>query len=199
MAGEPFNLGTGYLIADATYTFDLLRYWVTALKLQHTDGSWFEVPSAYYLIEQTETNTRLAITIDAIPPGDYEAFSYDIGVDYEHNHNLDMFEGELEAGIDMDWGWNSGFIFLKTEGSWSGGTTFGYHIGTDANLRTVTHTLDAPLTIGGPQAHIDVHVDVSRLFEDFDTATHHFIAFAPKDKAAEVMENFVSGHALTAP
>ncbi|MDP6946642.1 MAG: hypothetical protein QF464_21005, partial [Myxococcota bacterium] len=130
----------------------------------------------------------------------YTALSYDIGVDYEHNHNLDMFEGELEAGINMDWGWNSGFIFLKAEGASSGDTTFTYHIGTDANVQTVQHTLSTPVSVGDTlAAQIGIDVDLAALFTDVDVSAHPFITFTPADKATEVIENFVEGHSPSTP
>jgi hypothetical protein len=199
LSGETLALGTGYTVDGATYTFDTIRYWVTAIRLQSADGDWYAVPSAYYLVEQTPSATRLNVDIADVPDGDYTALSYDIGVDSEHNHNLDMFEGELEAGIDMDWGWNSGFIFLRIEGTLSGGTTFRYHIGTDDNLRTVQHTLATPVTVGSAPTVVGIDVDLASLFTSFDAAAYPSITFVPADKATEVIENFVGGHGLTSP
>ena len=199
-SGAPLSLGESYDLGGTSYAFDTLRYWITAVKLRREDGSWHEVPSAYYLVEQTPARTRTSVPLVDLPAGVYTAVSYDVGVDEEHNHNLDMFEGELEAGIDMDWGWNSGFIFLKTEGAWSGGMTFAFHIGTDTNLRTVQHTLSGPTpTDDTSEVSVTIAVDLSSLFETFDVSAHHFVTFSPEDKATEVIENFISGHTLTAP
>lgn len=53
VGNQDFDINKIYNIDGKNYTFDSFRYWVSNIKLEAQDGSWYEVPNAYYLIEET--------------------------------------------------------------------------------------------------------------------------------------------------
>ncbi len=183
--GAPLTLGTEYATADdEPFSFSMIRYWVSNVTLsgagEHAD------PDSYYLVEATAGKTRTDVTLENIPPGEYTSVTFGLGVDAAHNHSTDVFVGELSTAVDMDWGWNSGFIFVKTEGQYfnDGSQTlraFAAHIGTDANYKTVTLPLPQPITVDGA-AHpvVTIQLEASALANGFDFNTADNITFGPQ-------------------
>jgi len=140
------------------YTISAFDYYVSNIRLKKTDGSEYTVPKneSYFLIKESNTSQR--ITLKDIPAGDYTGFSFVLGVDsLKSAAPLDQRTGVLDPageGADMYWTWNSGYIFLRMEGTSPVATSadkkFYYHIGgfggysstTINNIKTIT--LNAP-------------------------------------------------------
>ncbi len=129
----------------ATYTNALgesfkvtkFKYYVSNFVLTNTSGVTYTVPqdSCYFLIDESDASTHEAVL--RIPEGEYKTLTFTIGVDSLRN-TKDVSErtGVLDpAGTasDMYWGWNSGYIFMKFEGTspviTGMGNAFMYHIG----------------------------------------------------------------------
>lgn len=136
--------------------FTLFKYYVSNFVFTREDGSSYTVPkdSCYFLIDESDRNSQ-TVQFHNIPAGNYKSVSFLIGVDSlkstapssERTGILDITEH-----ADMYWTWNSGYIFVKTEGVYSEtpGSDFMYHVGgyggysapTVNNLRQVS--LDIP-------------------------------------------------------
>lgn len=166
-SGEDFNISA-------------LDYFVSNIRLKKVDGSEYVVPkdSSYFLIKEEEVGTH-EIELN-IPAGDYNGISFIVGVDSLKNvAPISERTGVLDpAGqaAGMYWSLNSGYIFLKMEGSSPASTTadkkISYHIGgfgghdspTMNNIKTVT--LNAP---GGMSAKVRKEVQrppVIHIFAD---------------------------------
>ncbi len=132
-------------------------------------GSWIEDES-YYLVDVSQTG-GIEIVLTDIPEDDYTEITYTIGVDSTRNVSGSQ-TGALSTSNGMFWSWNSGYIFMKFEGTSPQATsgTFAYHIGgfTTANnaIYTNTHQFGTNLAItegGTPKVHM--HVDMKSIFD----------------------------------
>ncbi len=97
------------------FKIDVFKYYVSNVKLSKTDGTTYLIPESYFLIDESKPSTKL-ITVNDVPTGDYTKIEYTIGVDYARN-----FAGAQTGALDplngMFWTWNSGYIFVKLEGT----------------------------------------------------------------------------------
>jgi hypothetical protein len=137
---QKFSFGTTYTNPNTNESFtpSMLRYFVSNIELKASNGTVFTVPQndSYFLIDQ-EKPESLKFTLNGVPEGDYNEISFIIGVDSlrntkpvaERTGNLDV--SGTAAG--MYWSWNSGYIFVKFEGTSPQSTAadqkFRYHIG----------------------------------------------------------------------
>ncbi|MDY0904940.1 MbnP family protein [Pedobacter sp. CFBP9032] len=97
------------------FKINVFKYYVSNVKLSKTDGTTYLVPESYFLIDESKPSSKL-ITVNNVPTGDYTKIEYTIGVDYARN-----FAGAQTGALDpvngMFWTWNSGYIFVKLEGT----------------------------------------------------------------------------------
>lgn len=157
-AGEPF-------------TVSLAQYYISNIKLRKADGTEYVVnqDSSYFLIKESEPLTRFARF--KVPVGNYHQVSFIVGVDsLRSTMDITKRTGVLDPAGGMDdgmyWGWNSGYIFLKLEGTSamapvdpSGQRKYRFHIGgfggysapTINNIKTITTDLT---TSGIAQARV---------------------------------------------
>ena len=187
--GAAFSLGNNYANeAGEQLNFSLFDYYVSNFELIRTDGSVYTLPkdSCYFLIKSSDASTR-EVLLNNIPAGDYASVRFVIGVDSVKSVSpASERVGVLDPageGADMYWSWNSGYIFVKAEGTSpqisSVNNMFKYHIGlfgggvngqatTLNNLRQVTLS-NASGDVGmvrsdaTPEYHI--MVDVMQLFK----------------------------------
>jgi hypothetical protein len=152
--------GTEYQNAlGETLVISRFDYYISNIKLQRLDGSFYTVPqdSSYFLVREEQLSSQ-RITLRNVPLGEYKSISFTIGVDsLRSTMPLAQRTGMLDPGTsaaDMYWTWNSGYIFVKMEGSSpaiaadpsTGKRNFWFHIGgfggykqrTINNLRQVT-------------------------------------------------------------
>jgi len=196
--GSALTLGTAHESATgARVQVDTLRYWVSNVVLVNTDGELYRFPSAFYLVEQTQANDRTTIALDGVPDGVYTTLRLGIGVDADHNHSLDLFEGELSTELDMHWDWSTGFIFLKVEGT-HGPTgpeeEFAIHIGNDAMYQPVSIPLDGFAIAEGAPAAVRLRVDLAPVFDQFDfSENNHVIGGAVSSPAEAAISRFAAG------
>lgn len=185
-------LGTGsYQNAlGEDFTVTAFNYFISNISLKKSDGTTFTYPqdSSYFLVRETSPASK-QIVLKRIPADDYTAVTFTIGVDSLRNTmDISRRKGVLDPGDishegdGMYWSWNSGYIFLKLEGTSSkvapdpaGNQKFRYHIGgyggynakTFNNLRTVTLPLGTVSAKVGPnqQPLITITADVAKLFD----------------------------------
>ncbi len=200
--GAPLALGTDYETADGVAVqINKVRYWISNVQLNRADGTKHAVPASYYLLEQTQDKLRNEIVVGGIPVGEYTGLTLAIGVDEGHNHSTDLFEGELSTALNMDWGWNSGFIFFKIEGDYEDNGSmapFIAHVGNDVLYREVTMTFDTPISIDEERdGSVQVTADVQRIFDGWDVvAVPDIIGGAVDSPAGNVATNYAQWFSL---
>ncbi|GAB3999786.1 hypothetical protein GCM10028807_51010 [Spirosoma daeguense] len=142
------------------FTITRLQYYVSNIRFVRKDGSEYVVPQdeSYFLIRENVPATK-QIRLNNIPVDTYTAVRFLIGVDsLRSTSDVGLRKGCLDVGgdgKDMYWAWNSGYIFIKLEGTSPQAPVtaqrpnheFMYHIGlfggmgarqTLNNLRTAT-------------------------------------------------------------
>lgn len=151
---HPLKTDTGkyFNAAGQPFTITKFKYYVGNIVLQNSNGANY-FHKEYYLISEEDENSK-SITLYDIPVGDYTAMSITIGIDSIDNCN-GVQSGALDPVHGMFWSWNSGYIFLKLEGTSAACSTpmhfFEYHIGgfTVHNncIRKTTLQFDKPVTL----------------------------------------------------
>lgn len=161
------------------------NYFISNIKLLRADGSSYTVPqdSSYFLIKE-DTKESQFVKLKNVPVGDYSGVEFMVGVDSLRNTApVEKRKGALDPGGSMDdgmyWAWNSGYIFMKLEGTSTKATSanskFYYHIGLFGgyNEKTVNNTKVVKLSFGTLKATVatgdtpEVHllVDVLKVFD----------------------------------
>lgn len=139
------------------FTVSTLNYFISNVSLKKNDGTSVKFPDQYFLIRQSDATT-LQPKLKDVPAGDYTGITFTIGVDSLRSSSpvserKGVLDPEAYKEDPMYWGWNSGYIFLKLEGTSpaapldaAGTRKFQYHIGGFGgyqtpgvnNLKTVT-------------------------------------------------------------
>ncbi len=103
-----------YNPANQEYRVNKFIYYISNVVLIRTDNSSYVVPESYYLVDHANP---ASLKIDlSVPQSTYKAVSFMLGVDSARNTS-GVQKGALDQGNKMFWTWNTGYIFLKLEGS----------------------------------------------------------------------------------
>ncbi|WP_346238388.1 MbnP family protein [Niabella insulamsoli] len=202
VGGQNLVLNTGNYknAAGETYNISTLKYFISNIIVYKADGAPYVVPqdSSYFLINEAEADSRFARV--NVPEGDYSKITFTLGVDsLRSTMDISKRTGVLDpaGGHDggMYWGWNSGYIFFKMEGSSpqapvdpTGQHSYRYHIGGFGGYSAPTlnniHIITMDLTNRGiaqvrknRKANIHLFTDISKLFNG---ATQISIASNPQ-------------------
>ncbi|MEE1944010.1 MbnP family protein [Pedobacter sp. KR3-3] len=169
--GSPLVLETqNYTNANGdSFNVSVFKYYVSNIKLTKADGSVYSAPESYILVDASKPASLLN-SLNNVPAGDYTKISFIIGVDKERNL-AGAQTGALDPALGMFWTWNSGYIFVKFEGtspqSTAANKSLTFHIGgiVDPNntIRTFSTSFSPanPLRIRvdkKPQLHFKVNV-----------------------------------------
>ncbi|KAA5538621.1 MbnP family protein [Adhaeribacter rhizoryzae] len=142
------------------------KYYISNVVLKKADGTEYKQAESYYLIDESKPASKL-ITISDVPAGEYSSLTFTIGVDSTRNISGAQ-TGALDPVNGMFWTWNSGYVFVKLEGtspqSQNGGLVF--HIGGYAKpnntIRTVSPALNGQkLRVAAgkaPQLHLKTNI-----------------------------------------
>ena len=213
--GAAMQYNKDYINASGeTMKFSLLKYFVSNFSLVRTDGTVYTLPKddCYFLIEEPASGANPVITLTNLPLGEYKEVRFIIGVDSLKNcAPISERTGAIDpATSGMYWAWNSGYIFLKIEGTSPAvvnhpdatGDKFVYHIGLFGGYSspTVNNIKSIALSKSGEIAKVDgritpqVHV-VADILEIFKTPNTIKLADKPTihvDPAAKVVaDNYV--------
>jgi len=170
---EPYTNAEG-----ESYRVTTLKYYISSIKLHRTDGFIFEDEvstsgdKGYYLVDESiEESTE--IRLNNVPEGDYTQITFTIGVDANK-----IAEGAQAGVLDpvkgMFWSWNTGYIFVKLEGTSTASSDeekkILYHVGgynEPNNIRTKTVSMGDHEAMVRTNLTPEVHmiVDVNKFFE----------------------------------
>lgn len=193
-------------------TISMFNYYISNIKLKTATGTEYVVPQndSYFLIREEDANSQL-ITLENVPEGDYTEVSFTIGVDSLRNTKpLAERTGALDPANGMYWSWNSGYIFVKLEGTSpqaqadpNGNKIFRYHIGGfgGMNSATINNIKSKTISFGTDQAKVretetpQVHilVDALKLFAaPNQLKIADFTEVMWGDKSTEISANYVN-------
>ncbi len=168
-----------------TFTVTKLKYYISNIVLTKNDNSTFTEPNSYHLIDYADPASTL-LSIANVPFDSYKAVSFTLGVDSVRNVSGAQ-TGDLDPSKAMFWGWSTGYIMFKFEGtapkSPASGHTLEYHIGGFGgaykaqrnfafNFASTTANVSSSIT---PQIHLSVNVN--ELFEGpnlIDVTTQYY-------------------------
>jgi hypothetical protein len=148
------------------FTLTTFNYFISNVALKKADGTVVKFPDQYFLIRQSDPTTWEPELQD-VPAADYKEISFVIGVDSTRSvSDISARTGVLDPtsyGDDaMYWSWNSGYIFVKMEGTSpvvalnsAGKRAFQLHVGgyggrtavAPNNIRSVTLPLNGTATV----------------------------------------------------
>ena len=191
---------TNYVNASGeTFSVTNFRYYISNVKMIKEDGTKYEVPNSYFLIDANDTNS-LKVNLANIPGGKYTGVEYLIGVDSARNV-AGAQTGALDPVNGMFWSWTQGYIFLKLEGNSTvaNNNFFEFHIGgftgSNSALRNVSIDFSPSVLIvdgGKREAEIHLLVDVLELFKNPTnwTIAGHSAVTMPGVNASTVASNY---------
>lgn len=102
-------------VSNEQFTVSRFNYYVSNVKIQKADGTEYAQPESYYLVQQSDTESK-KLRLKDIPTGDYTGISFVVGVDSARN-TAGAQTGALDVNNSMFWSWNTGYIFFKMEGN----------------------------------------------------------------------------------
>ncbi len=214
--GNTLVLGDKYINEKGeTMSFSIFNYYVSNFSLVKSDGTVYTVPKdeCYFLIKEAEGENQ-EIELKNIPAGDYKEIRFMIGVDSSKSvapssERLGVLDPAGE-GAGMYWAWNSGYIFVKAEGtcpqapfdSTSNSNRFRYHIGlfggysspTLSNIKTVNISGGADVATVRTNITPNFHLKVD-VMEMFKTPTTMSIATNPTVMVSPLSANVSANYA----
>lgn len=190
------------LASGETARFTKVKYYLSNFVLVKDDGTEVVVPKdkSYFLLDH-EIPSSLIFKVDSVPLGSYKGLKFIIGVDSaKSTAPVNQRKGVLDeagAGGDMYWTWNSGYIFIKVEGS-TPQTPFQFHIGgyggynpaapTINNIKQVNLTVpdQSAVVHSGQTSHFHLFVDILEFFKNPNTIRiedNPYVHFTPGSTA----------------
>ncbi|TLV04127.1 hypothetical protein FEN17_10180 [Dyadobacter luticola] len=201
--------------AGEDFVLTKFNYYISNIKLLRQDGTYYTVPqdSSYFLIMEDKKESQL-VKLNNVPYATYTGLEFMVGVDSARNTMpIEKRTGVLDPGGSMMedgmyWAWNSGYIFMKMEGTSSKATSangkFYYHIGLFGgyDIKTVNNTRVVKLGFNNLQANVtkddapEVHIfaDVLKFFKGPGTNVsikeYTSIMSQQPEKSKEVADNY---------
>ena len=199
-----FNTANTQYTNNVSETFNVttFKYYISNVVLIASNGLEYAVPKSYFLVDASN-DVKSLITLTNIPEANYKKIRFTLGVDSTRNVS-GVQTGALDQANGMFWSSNSGYIFLKMEGTspqiTGMGNSFAYHIGgfkksngTNA-LQTIETSFGTDVlritSTGNPQVHMAV--DVSQVLKtptDISFATTPMVD-APSATAVSIANNY---------
>lgn len=199
------NTATYQNAVGEALTITKFNYFVSNIRLRKADGTDYVIPqdSSYFLIEEDRPVSQ-TITLANVPIGNYTGLTFLIGVDSVRSlSDISKRTGVLDPGLTthdpMYWEWNSGYIFMKLEGTSPAAPAaqnnlFFYHIGgfgggyegkkTLNNLRTVTIPFNSDIAkvLTNATPTVRFTTDALKIFNgatQLSVAQHSSVMFEP--------------------
>lgn len=164
------NAGTYANGNGEQFTVSAFKYYLSNVKLRRVDGSQYAVPDSYFLVDVAQAGSQ-HITLPGVPAGEYTGLSFVVGVDSARNV-AGAQTGALDPVHGMFWDWNSGYIFMRLEGTSPASATgrllfaiMGFQRPYNA-LRTIGLPFGGATVTVSPDHEPEIHlrVDVQKMF-----------------------------------
>ncbi len=132
MNEQTLAIGTPVIhpMKEDTMTFSKFKYFISNVKFKKADGTYWTETESYHLVDLAKAES-LKLTFNDLPAGTYTEMEYTMGVDSTRNVSGAQ-SGALSTTNDMYWGWNTGYIMLKAEGTYKDNNAdkmFAFHLG----------------------------------------------------------------------
>jgi hypothetical protein len=179
---------------DSLY-IDLLRFYLSAIKMQGKNNACFVEQDSYHLFDAEEPGSHTMI-LNNVPAGRYDSLCFFVGTDSLTNVS-GVMGGDLDPTKGMYWAWNSGYINVKLEGRSKSCQTrhnvFEFHIGgympPHQTVRRVVLPLK-PLEIKGSEVtSVRLIVDLGKFFSQIRLAETNSLMI-PSKQATQLADWF---------
>jgi cytochrome c peroxidase len=168
---EPLKLDslTHQNTAGDTWSVTRLSYFVSGVSLQRPDATWLDCPTA--LAWLNATSNRNSVLVQKIPPGDYHALKFHVGLTPSQNASDAAShppEHPLNPNLNgLHWSWLGGYIFFALEGRFHTKDNpalqgYAYHLARDP-FRTAI-TLPCKLSLQ-KNASLNLGINIATLFD----------------------------------
>lgn len=173
---DDFKLGTEYTTANnEKVTLSKVKYYVSNIMLIKEDNTVWEQPESYFLVDASNSMSMM-LDLKDVPQGNYKGITYTIGVDSLRNVSGAQ-TGALDPANTMFWSWNTGYIFMKFEGTSPQSSTgsFSYHIGgfMGPNKAVTTNTINFTMknleVKNGSTPMVHLKTDIAQVFSGTGT------------------------------
>lgn len=185
------------------FTVAKFNYFISNIELKQKDGTYIPMlqDSSYFLIKEKDPASLIA-NLNWVNEGEYTGIRFVIGVDSVRNTMpISQRTGVLDISgyaSDMYWTWNSGYIFMRLEGTFNDPNDtvadnqfYQFHIGgygptinniktTEVSFNTSRANVRQAKGIDCPEVHI--YTDASKVISgntDVDFTVNSFVMFAP--------------------
>ncbi len=199
---QKFYLDSTYTNANGDeFTPDLFKYYISNIRLIRNDNSEYAIPESYFLVNHAAPGS-MKIMIDSLAQGAFTSVKFLLGVDSTRNVSGAQ-TGALDPVNGMFWTWNTGYIFLKLEGTSpeipTSAQTFTYHIGgfsgQNINYKQVTLDFDGDVLLLANNKNPELHivVDVLEIFKNpttIDMSTFSSTIMSPGPNATIIADNY---------
>jgi len=199
---QQFHFDSIYTTANGdAFTADMFKYYVSNIRLIRSDNTEYNIPQTYFLVNHADEDSRL-LSMDSLGNGTFKGIKFLLGVDSLHNVSGAQ-EGALDPNNGMFWTWNTGYIFLKMEGTSpaipGASQDFAFHVGgfsgQNVNYREISLDFDGDMLQLAPNTHPELHlvVDVLELFTNptnIDFATFPNNIMMPGPEATILADNY---------
>jgi hypothetical protein len=196
--GQSYTMPSGDQI-----TVSKFNYIISNVKLTRDNGTEWAEPESYHLVKQADTGSR-TFDIKNAPAGNYNKLTFTIGVDSARN-TAGAQTGALDVQNDMYWSWNSGYIFLKIEGTspQSSSGQYAYHVGGFRSpyntIRTVSPALPSGSSLrleAGKTTQLQLKADVQKIFSgptSIRLAQMNATGHMPDARSVQLANNYAAG------
>ena len=167
VSGEPLFLET-FRYANArgeAFAISRVSYLLSEFALETAAGNWTAIADSEVWIDAGKQ--RLEATFTGIPPGQYRAVRFNVGVGPDANHADPAGYGPvhpLNPNLNqLHWNWQGGYIFMALEGRYRREgemAGFVYHLANDRNRTRINLTAAIDL---GKSAGIEITLDLGAL------------------------------------
>ena len=157
------------------FSVDTLKYIISNIELQRTDGGTFKYPveESYFVINE-EDPSSLSINLEEIPADNYDKIRFGFGID-QSNYPLNGVDNFVPTAEEngMLWSWSAGYKFLKLEGEYGNSIAqveqkFLYHVGSHGenqdNYKVVELNLGETLRLDQNEQSIRIGMDILKIF-----------------------------------
>ncbi|MDF2436873.1 MAG: hypothetical protein K0Q95_1249 [Bacteroidota bacterium] len=177
-----------------SYKVSNFKYYVSNFQLIKSNGEPGKSGGEIFLVREDEAKSK-SVSVSNIKEDTFTGMRFMIGVDSLYNCSGAQ-SGELDPINGMFWAWNTGYIFLKLEGtspsSTATGNIFEYHIGgykyPSNCMRTVTIEFKTPLKITKDHISIlKIKADVSEIIKGPSTIDFSSLPVVTDQKNANVI------------
>jgi cytochrome c peroxidase len=166
--GKPlaFDALTNQIASGQKISVTRLDFLVSNFALHETNGIWIEQKNLFAFVSAREGKN--SFTLENVPPGNYGAIRFQIGLPPEINH-ADIAQWPANHPLNPDvnhlyWSWSREYVFLALEGNWWNGdkqSGFSFHLATDSKLMTVE--LPVALDLNSSR-EIQIALDAGKIF-----------------------------------